>query len=58
MRRGLPDCDPAEIEFVDVGVELVAAGAVDLAEPLALLERLAELDRKAAQLAGDRARAG
>ena len=54
--RGLPDRDPAEIEFVDVGLELVAAGAVDLADPLALLKRLAELDVEAAELAGRPAR--
>ena len=32
---GLALGDPAEIEFVDLGDQLVAAGAVDLAEPLA-----------------------
>ena len=52
--RGLADRDAAEIEFVDVGLELVAARAVDLADALALLERLAELDVEAAELAGDR----
>ena len=52
--RGLPDGDASEIEFVDVGLELVAAGAVDLADALALLKRLAELDVEAAELAGDR----
>ena len=49
--RRLPDRDPAEIEFVDVGLQLVGAGAVDLADPLALLQRLAELDVEAAQAA-------
>ena len=54
--RGLADRDAAEIEFVDIGLELVAAGAVDLADALALLQRLAELDVEAAQLAGRPAR--
>src|SRR5690348_521306 len=52
--RRLPDGYPTEIIFIDVGLELVAAGAVDLADALALLQRLAELDVEAAQLAGDR----
>ena len=38
--------DPAEVEFVDLGAQFVAAGAVDLAEPLAALQRLADLDRR------------
>ena len=50
----LADRDPAEIEFVDLGAQLVAAGAVELAEPLAALERLADLDREGGELAGDR----
>ena len=49
-----PTCDAAEIKFVDIGLQLVAAGAVDLADALALLQRLAELDVEAAELAGDR----
>ena len=42
----LADGDAAEIEFVDLGAQLVVAGAVDLAEPLAALQRLADLDRR------------
>ena len=49
----LIDRDPAEIEFVDLGAQFVAAGAVDLAEPLATVERLANLDRERGQLAAD-----
>ena len=52
--RGLADADPVEVEFVDIGLELAAPGAVDLADPLALLDRLAELDREAAELARHR----
>jgi nucleotide-binding universal stress UspA family protein len=52
--RLLAELDAAEIEFVDPGDQLVAAGAVDLPDPLAALERLADLDREARKLAGDR----
>src|SRR4051812_7827175 len=50
----LADLDAAEIEFVDAGDELVVAGAVDLAEALAALQRLADLDRESGELAVDR----
>ena len=51
--RGLSDLDAAKIKFVDIGLQLVAAGAVDLADTLALLKRLAELNVEAAELAGN-----
>src|SRR5262249_53116548 len=51
--RALADCDAPQVEFVDVGLELVAAGTVDLSDALALLERLAELDIEAGELARD-----
>src|SRR4051812_38391116 len=50
----LTDLDAAEIEFVDARDHLVVAGAVDLAEPLAALQRLADLDRESGELAVDR----
>jgi hypothetical protein len=50
----LPFGDAAEIEFVDLGAQLVAAGAVHLAETLAAVERLANLDREGSELAANR----
>ncbi len=52
-RRALADRHPSKIEFVDVRLELVGAGAVDLSDSLPLLERLAELDLESAELPGD-----
>src|SRR6185503_16236753 len=37
-----------------LGAQLVAAGAVDLAEPLAAVERLTDLDREGGELAAHR----
>ncbi len=56
MRRfcDLTDIDPAEIELVDPGIELVAVGIVDLAQPSAALDGLADFDVEAGQLAGNR----
>ncbi len=53
----LPEVDAAEVVLVDVGTELVTVRVVDLAQPPAGVDRLADLDGEAGQLAGDR-RAG
>src|SRR5205085_3079931 len=51
--RRLADLDPSEIEFIDVGLQLVGTGAVDLTDALTLLQRLAELDVETAEVTRD-----
>jgi hypothetical protein len=46
-RRALVQLDAAEVEFVDARHQLVAAGRIDLADPLAARQRLADLDVEA-----------
>ena len=52
--RSSSDIHPAEVKLVDPGVQLVRIGIVDLAQPPAADDRLADLDVEARQFAGDR----